>query len=415
MRAETVFESLPARSERGFEIAAPPAAGSPPPPFVVLDGFAFDDATMPTRHVPIVERLARLIAASRVSSQPIEFVTIIGDADTTGTGVYNLDLARRRAESVGTALQGAILALGTEVPAGRLVVLPMSRGETTPVASNRTAAGRARNRRVNVFVPSTCQAFFAQYDLRFLPDTPVFGIPAHPNLDAATRLQRSADVEALRVALGRRLLQRARDALVGRSPSFAPIAAGSLRDAAVRLSAAQLALFREFFPAPGGAIDHPAMNACFEQFANGELRSPLASDRAAGVGEPNGAAYFLFAEFAFLCVESGIDAGDWLPALRSFVATQEIFMHVYRPGPKAPPAVGAAVPRCGSRGARRRPRSLNAFRNDRFTATGPSPTVGLGQSDSARIRALRASYAGAGLATLRQRARQNLQRAQCMP
>ena len=123
------------------------------------------------------------------------------------------------------------------------------------------------------------------------------------------------------------------------------------------LSAAQLALFREFFPAPGGAIDHPAMNACFEQFANGELRSPLASDRAAGVGEPNGAAYFLFAEFAFLCVESGIDAGDWLPALRSFVATQEIFMHVYRPGPKAPPAVGAAVPRCGSRGARRRPRS----------------------------------------------------------
>ena len=413
MRAETVFELLPARSERGFEVAVSPAAAAVPSPFVVLDGFAFDDATMPPRHVPIVERLARLSAASRASTQPIEFVTIIGDADTTGTGVYNLDLARRRAEAVGTALQGAILALGSEVPAGRLVVLPMSRGESTPVASNRTAAGRARNRRVNVFVPNTCQAFFAQYDLRFLPDAPVFGIPAHPNLDAATKSQRSADVEALRVALSRRLLQRARDALAARSVAFAPLAAGSLRDSAKRLSAAQLELFREFFPNAGG-IDHVAMNACFEQFANGELRSPLAADRAAGVGEPNGAAYFLFAEFAFLCVESGIEAGDWTAALRSFVATQEIFMHVYRPGPKAPPAVGAAVPLCGGRGARATPRSLNAFRNDRFTTTGPSPTVGLGQSDGARIRALRASYAGAGLATLRRRARQNLQRAQCM-
>lgn len=412
----------PSQSEAEFETGGGPAIVLPTltirdQPFVILDRFAFDSATMPAIHNPIVERIARLMVASRVSSDPIDSIRLVGHTDPSGPADYNVDLAKRRAQSVEASLRAAISALGP-VPAGTMNVFPQTLGETRPATSNATPAGRALNRRVAVFLPTTCQTFFAQYDLRFLPGDPVFGIPAHPNLSIAEKAQRSADVTAMVGELITRRDRRASEALAGRVPAPVALSPGALRSRALRLSAAQLALYREYFPDGRGGIEFGGFQTCFERFANGELRSPLAADRTKGVGEPNGGFFFLFAEFAFLCIVSSIDSGLWTEALRSFVKAQEIFMHVYRPSPVSPPpAVGATLPTCptNGQGRPRARRGLDSYRNANFSATGASPTIGVGQSGPARKQALATKYAAADLTTLQREAQRNMLRAQCMP
>jgi len=269
-----------------------------------------------------------------------------------------------------------------------------------------------------VFIPITCSSFFAQYDLRFLPGDALFGIPAHPNLNAAQQALRSADVNAMVGELLARRDRRASEALAARVPAPRALPPGALRNRAQRLSAAQLALFREYFADGRGGILFGAFQTCFERFANGQLRSPISADQAKGVGEPNGDFFFLFAEFAFLCIASRIDAALWTHALRSFVKAQEIFMHVYRPAPVSPPpAVGAAVPACprDAQGRVQLRRQLDSYGNGNFRASGASPTVGAGQSGPARIRALAAKYAGLDAGALQRQAQANLLRAQCMP
>src|SRR5207245_2489454 len=95
---------------------------------------------------------------------------------------------------------------------------------------------------------------------------------------------------------------RASEALAGRVPTPKALTRGALHSSALRLSAAQLALYREYFADGRGGIEFGAFQTCFERFANGRLRSPIATDQAKGVGEPNGGFFFLFAEFAFLCI-----------------------------------------------------------------------------------------------------------------
>jgi OmpA family len=382
-------------------------------PFVVLDQFAHKVATMPPAHAPIIERIARLIVASRISRQPLTTVRLVGHADSTGDASFNVGIGTQRAQSVEARLRAAITALGA-VPAGALNIVVQSQGEAKPVGNNATPAGRASNRRVEVFLDTTCHSFFAQYDLRFLPGDPVFGIPAHPNL--ANKAQRTADVGAIAGELQRRRNLRAAAALASRVPALGP-ASSALRAAAQRLSSAQLALFREYFEDGRGGIDFAAFRNCFERFANGQLRSPLKADQDKGIAEPNSDFYFLFAEFAFLCVASGIATATWMQALRVFVGTQEIFMHVYRPPPLRPaPAVGAPLPACPRAAGRPSARRLlSTFSNKNFRRIGASPLVGSGQSSPTRKRLLAARYASATLPTLKLRARENLLRAQCMP
>jgi hypothetical protein len=385
-------------------------------PFVVLDHFRHKDRVTPAMHNPIIERIARLVVASRVSGEPIDIIRLVGHTDSSGPAAFNLDLGKDRAKSVEARLRGAITALGP-VPVGTLNIVVQSLGETRRAASNATPAGRALNRRVEVFLDTTCHSFFAQYDLRFLPNDPVFGIPAHPNL--ARKAQRTADVNKMAADLSRRRDQRAAAALAGRVPAPRPLLVGTaLRSIALRLSDAQLVLFREYFADGRGGVDFGAFQTCFERFANGELRSPLAADQAKGIGEPNSDFFFLFAEFAFLCVASRIQPALWTQALRSFVKTQEIFMHVYRPSPVSPPpAVSAPLPSCplDAQGRPRARQPLSSFGNRNFRATGASPTVGVGQSGPARKQTLAAKYASADLAALQREARDNMRRAQCMP
>ena len=71
-------------------------------------------------------------------------IDIIGHADSSGADAYNLDLSRRRASSVA----GYLVSRG--VLADRLFV--DGRGESQPIASNDTPAGKAQNRRVEILI-----------------------------------------------------------------------------------------------------------------------------------------------------------------------------------------------------------------------------------------------------------------------
>lgn len=88
---------------------------------------------------PILDQFAQ-----GLSSQPNTEIRIIGHTDNTGSDAVNDPLSVRRAQSTKDYL--------TErgVDANRIMV--MGRGEREPVAENTTAAGRAKNRRVEIFL-----------------------------------------------------------------------------------------------------------------------------------------------------------------------------------------------------------------------------------------------------------------------
>ena len=71
-------------------------------------------------------------------------VRVIGHTDSQGEAVANQALSRRRADAVKAGLVDAGLAAQR--------VSAQGQGEAEPIADNTTAAGRARNRRVEIFV-----------------------------------------------------------------------------------------------------------------------------------------------------------------------------------------------------------------------------------------------------------------------
>ena len=79
----------------------------------------------------------------------LEVIIAVGHTDWIGTNAYNQKLGLRRAEAVKAYLVSA----GIE----KTRVYTDSKGETQPVASNKTAAGRAQNRRVEIEVVGTAK------------------------------------------------------------------------------------------------------------------------------------------------------------------------------------------------------------------------------------------------------------------
>ena len=82
--------------------------------------------------------------AGSLEQYPGSDLLIVGHTDSVGTDSYNEDLSRRRAAAAASFLTGA------GVAASRLDTKGL--GETEPVASNDTDAGRQRNRRVEVAI-----------------------------------------------------------------------------------------------------------------------------------------------------------------------------------------------------------------------------------------------------------------------
>ena len=85
-----------------------------------------------------------LAVAQNLRQYPNSTVQVIGHTDSTGEAAYNLQLSQRRAQSVANIL----IAGGVQsqrIAAG-------GQGESQPVASNDTPAGRSQNRRVEIII-----------------------------------------------------------------------------------------------------------------------------------------------------------------------------------------------------------------------------------------------------------------------
>ena len=104
--------------------------------------FATDSATLR----PDLRTDLRAIAAN-LQRYPDSTIIVTGHTDSTGTMAYNQSLSERRADSVAAVL------IESGVAARRVVA--RGAGQTRPVASNDTAAGRAQNRRVEIVIRPT--------------------------------------------------------------------------------------------------------------------------------------------------------------------------------------------------------------------------------------------------------------------
>ncbi len=82
--------------------------------------------------------------ARSLMNYPASTVQVLGHTDNTGSVAYNYDLSQRRAAAVSSVL------IGSGVPATR--IQSVGRGMDQPVASNASAEGRARNRRVDIVI-----------------------------------------------------------------------------------------------------------------------------------------------------------------------------------------------------------------------------------------------------------------------
>lgn len=129
-------------------VAAPKPPAPPPMPQVekiTLRGdtlFDFDKSVVKPEGKTLLDRLA-----DQAKALNLEVIIAVGHADWTGPAAYNQKLSERRAEAVKAYL------VSKGIPAGK--VYTEGKGESQPVADNKTREGRAKNRRVEVEVVGT--------------------------------------------------------------------------------------------------------------------------------------------------------------------------------------------------------------------------------------------------------------------
>jgi OOP family OmpA-OmpF porin len=130
--------------------AAAPVAPPPPPPappapvsekvtFAADTFFDFDKSTLKPEGKAKLDDLV-----GKIQGINLEVIIAVGHTDSVGTDTYNQRLSVRRAEAV----KAYLVSKGIE----RNRVYTEGKGEKQPVADNRTAEGRAKNRRVEIEV-----------------------------------------------------------------------------------------------------------------------------------------------------------------------------------------------------------------------------------------------------------------------
>ena len=120
--------------------AAAPAAAAKAAAKVTLNAdalFDFDKSVIKPAAKASLDSLA-----GKVKSLTLEVIVAVGHTDSIGTDAYNQKLSIRRAEAVKKYL------VSQGIEAKRIYV--EGKGESQPVADNKTAEGRAKNRRVQI-------------------------------------------------------------------------------------------------------------------------------------------------------------------------------------------------------------------------------------------------------------------------
>ena len=141
-------------------VAVPPAAVTPPAPVpaapaaagpavtaskVTYAADAFFDFDKSVLKPAGRAKLDDLV--SKVKGVNLEVIIAVGHTDSVGSDAYNQKLSVRRAEAV----KAYLVTKGIE----RNRVYTEGKGEKQPVADNKTAEGRAKNRRVEIEVVGT--------------------------------------------------------------------------------------------------------------------------------------------------------------------------------------------------------------------------------------------------------------------
>lgn len=101
--------------------------------------FDYDRDAVKSQFVPTLQQVGSVLRDYEQTT-----VDVYGHADSTGSDAYNQDLSERRAMNVSSVLmQGGVI---------RQRLVAQGYGETRPIADNSTDSGRARNRRVEVYI-----------------------------------------------------------------------------------------------------------------------------------------------------------------------------------------------------------------------------------------------------------------------
>ncbi|NLX19207.1 MAG: OmpA family protein [Desulfobulbus sp.] len=100
--------------------------------------FDFNKTEIKAESGPVLEEIAKLL-----KNEPDLNLYVVGHTDSIGSFDFNLNLSKRRAEAVVTALSSEY-----GIKAGRLT--PHGVANLAPVATNATEPGRAKNRRVEL-------------------------------------------------------------------------------------------------------------------------------------------------------------------------------------------------------------------------------------------------------------------------
>ena len=135
-------------------VMPPPEAPKPPPappaPVAVVEKitygadalFDFDKAVLKPEGIAKLDDLV-----AKLSKVTLEVIIAVGHTDSVGTDAYNQKLSVRRSEAVKAYL------VGKGIEKNRIYT--EGKGEKQPVADNKTDAGRAKNRRVEIEVVGT--------------------------------------------------------------------------------------------------------------------------------------------------------------------------------------------------------------------------------------------------------------------
>lgn len=131
--------------------AAPKPAPAPQPPAATKVTYAADAFFDFDKAVLKPEGKAKLDdLVGKVKSINLEVIIAVGHTDSVGTDAYNQKLSVRRSEAV----KAYLVSKGIE----KNRVYTEGKGEKQPVADNKTAEGRAKNRRVEIEVVGTRSA-----------------------------------------------------------------------------------------------------------------------------------------------------------------------------------------------------------------------------------------------------------------